>query len=169
MNLRFDSTILTWFAVLLASLSGALFVVVLALPAAAGDVTYDYDSQGRIVAAVDNTIITGTNGVQYVYDSVGNIVAINALGATGGTETFNEYPTLGRVGSSVQIYGDGFSQTPSQNTVTFGGGAAATVVSATVSTLTVTVPTGAQKGQISVVTPNNPGSPALTPTFTVTQ
>ncbi len=74
----------------------------LALPAQAGDVTYDYDGQGRLVAAVDNTINTGTNGVQYVYDAVGNITAINAPGATGGTEAFNEYPTLGRVGSILK-------------------------------------------------------------------
>ncbi len=143
-------------------LSMAILFLMLALPAQAGDVSYDYDGQGRLVAAVDNTINTGTNGVQYVYDAVGNITAINALGATGGTEAFNEYPTLGRVGSSVEIYGDGFSLTPSSNSVTFGGNVAATVTGATISTLTVTVPTGAQTGQISVVTPNNPNSPALT-------
>ena len=149
-------------------LAGALFLA-FAFPALAGDVTYDYDGQGRLVAAVNNTINTGTNGVQYTYDAVGNITAITALNATGGTETFNEYPTRGTVGSSVEIYGDGFSLTPSQNTVTFTGGVNATVVTATISTLAVTVPTGAQTGQISVVTPNNPGSPAKTPTFTVTQ
>lgn len=40
--------------------SSTVLLLMLALPAHADDVTYDYDGQGRLVAAVDNTINTGT-------------------------------------------------------------------------------------------------------------
>ena len=53
----------------------------------------------------------------------------------------------------MTIYGDGFSSTPSQNTVKFNG-TAATVTASTIATITTTVPSGAATGHIQVTSPN---------------
>ncbi len=75
-------------------------------------------------------------------------------------------PTLGPIGSMVTIYGTGFSANPADNVVTFGGNAGATVLTATTTQLTVTVPTGAMTGQIRVaIGARN----TLSPPFTVGQ
>jgi hypothetical protein len=62
-------------------------------------------------------------------------------------------PNKGSVGTTVQILGKGFSPTPGQNTVTFSGGATATVTAATSTNLTTTVPPGATTGLINLTTP----------------
>lgn len=59
-------------------------------------------------------------------------------------------PTAAQVGSEVTITGTGFADTRSGNSVTFGGDAVATVVSASATELVVEVPQGAQDGAISV-------------------
>jgi len=59
-------------------------------------------------------------------------------------------PTSGTVGTSVTIDGQNFATSASGNTVTFSGGAEATVNSASGTQLEVTVPDGAETGPISV-------------------
>lgn len=74
-------------------------------------------------------------------------------------------PTSGPIGTSVTITGTGFDATPANNTVQFNG-TAATVASASTTSLTVTVPTGASSGTISVSTSG--GSATSSTSFTVT-
>ncbi len=64
-------------------------------------------------------------------------------------------PTVSGPGSTITITGDHFSTTPSQDQVTFNG-RAATVTAATATQLTVTVPSGATSGPLSVTTPGAP-------------
>ena len=59
-------------------------------------------------------------------------------------------PQSGAVGTAVTITGTNFSTTANENTVTFHDGILATVTDATATTLTVTVPTGAETGKIAV-------------------
>jgi gliding motility-associated-like protein len=73
--------------------------------------------------------------------------------------------TSGPVGTTVIITGTNFSTTPANNTVTFNG-IPAVVIASTATTLTVTVPTGATTGKISVSVGSN--SATSTDDFTVT-
>jgi uncharacterized protein (TIGR02145 family) len=59
-------------------------------------------------------------------------------------------PPSDHVGSVVTIGGKGFDPDPSKNTVTFYNGVAAPVISATLTSLTVEVPVGAESGQVNV-------------------
>ena len=59
-------------------------------------------------------------------------------------------PGSAPISSTVAIAGTLFNATPASNTVTFGGGAVATVVSASPTQLVVTVPATAQNGTITV-------------------
>lgn len=131
----------------------------------AGDVTYAYDPQGRTVAAVDNTVQSGKNGVSYAYDLGGNLTQ-ESLAFANTTALFAISPAQSPVGATVVIYGDGFSSTPSQNTVTING-VQATVTASTISTITTTVPGGAGSGVIQVTSPN--GLATSTFNFIVTQ
>jgi YD repeat-containing protein len=88
-------------------------------------VNYVYDELGRLVAVIDGT---GASAV-YVYEAVGNLTSIGRY--TSGTVSILEFTSSnGPNGTTVTIYGTGFSSTPSQNTVTFNG-VAATVTSPT--------------------------------------
>ena len=58
-------------------------------------------------------------------------------------------PSSGPVGTSVIIYGTGFSATPASNTVKFNG-TTTTVRTASTTVLTANVPAGATTGTISV-------------------
>ncbi|MEQ9591229.1 MAG: IPT/TIG domain-containing protein [Cyclobacteriaceae bacterium] len=58
-------------------------------------------------------------------------------------------PTLGVIGASITITGNGFSTVPSENEVKFNG-TTATVSAATLTQLTVAVPAGASNGTVSV-------------------
>ncbi len=116
----------------------------------AGSVTYAYDELGRLIAVVDNS---SGNAAQYIYDAVGNLKQItNTTGSTVSIFTFT--PNNGGTGLSVTIYGDGFSTTPSSNTVTFYNGKTAVVTASTLSTITTTVPANAATGPIKVTSPN---------------
>ena len=105
---------------------------------------YSYDPLGRLVqaAAADGT------AVQYSYDAVGNITAVRRL-VDGTLRIVDLVPPAGTIGSTVAIYGFGFSATPSDNSVSFNG-TAATVAAATPTALTVSVPGGATTGKITV-------------------
>jgi hypothetical protein len=82
---------------------------------------------------------------------VGNILQVNrgTSPAPGSLAILNFTPQQGGPGSSVTILGQGFSSTASSNTVKFNG-TAATVVSASPTTLLVTVPGTASSGPITV-------------------
>lgn len=76
-------------------------------------------------------------------------------------------PTTASAGATVTITGTYFDATPANNTVTFSGNAAATVTAATTTQLTVTVPSGAKTGPITVS--NDGGTVSTSTDFTVAQ
>ncbi len=117
-------------------------------------VQYVYDELGRLVGVVDGA----GNTAVYSYDSVGNLLSIARHGPTE-VSIFEWTPNSGSTGTTVTIYGSGFSTTPGQNAVQFNG-TSAVVSSATTSTLVVTVPSGAITGLISVTTPNGSATSA---------
>ncbi len=59
-------------------------------------------------------------------------------------------PPSEHVGAQVTIGGQGFDPDPTKNTVTFYNGVAAPVISATLTSLTVAVPVGAESGLVNV-------------------
>ncbi len=139
-----------------------LIVLLLALPSfcLADQAQYFYDELGRLVGVVDGN---GDMAV-YTYDEVGNLLSITRPGQTGSIGLFLIAPTSGLVGTSVTLQGFGFSTAPADNQVDFNG-MSATVVSATVNTLEVTVPTGATTGTVTVTNTN--GTATSPNTFTV--
>jgi YD repeat-containing protein len=124
-----------------------------------GTITYIYDDLGRLVGVVD----PAGDAVTYTYDAVGNVQSISRQSSSL-VSVIEFTPDGGAVGTTVTIYGTGFSTTASQNAVTFNG-VAATVTSASATSLVTTVPTGATTGTISVTTPS--GSDASSTSFTV--
>jgi hypothetical protein len=81
---------------------------------------------------------------------VGNILSISRSTVTQGQlAIFDFNPRSGPPLTTVTVRGQGFSATPSSDTVKFNG-TAATVTSATTSSLVVTVPVGATTGKITV-------------------
>jgi len=125
-------------------LIGALCFLSLTCSVAWASTSYVYDANGRLVAV---TADDGANA-RYVYDEMGNIVSVDHV-AAGDLAIFAFSPAHGAVGTTVTIYGQGFSSTLSDNTVTFNG-VAATVQSATPTQLITAVPDGADTGPISV-------------------
>lgn len=111
------------------------------------DIIYVYDELGRLIAVIDPAGDTAT----YTYDAAGNILSISRYNSA--IVSIIEFtPNSGPVGSSVTIYGTGFSTTPSQNSVSFNG-VAASVTSATFSQIVATVPATATTGPIGITTP----------------
>lgn len=124
----------------------SLLAVLLAVQAfaATAQVQYVYDELGRLVEVV------APNGesARYVYDPAGNIKQILRAGST--ALTLAEFtPNGGPIGSTVTLYGTGFSTTPASNAVKFNG-VSATVSSASINKLVVSVPASATTGPISV-------------------
>ena len=110
----------------------------------AADISYVYDHLGRVLAVID----PATDTAVYQYDAVGNLIGITRQPST--TKTILQFtPSSGPVGTSVTIYGTGFSATPASNVVKFNG-TTATVLTASTTVLTTTVPAGATTGTISV-------------------
>jgi YD repeat-containing protein len=129
---------------------------------------YIYDDLNQLTKVIDSTGVV----VQYVYDSVGNIVQINRSGVAPGALTiFNVTPAQALTGATITIQGQGFSTNPSFDAVSIGG-VAATVVSATATMLTVTVPPSATSGTITVTvgssTANSPGIETVVPAPIIT-
>jgi YD repeat-containing protein len=112
----------------------------------AGPFTNIYDEVGRLVAVVDPTGDT----VRYSYDAVGNLLSITRASSSS-LSVIEFTPDKGPVGSSVTIFGTGFSTTPGNNTVKFNG-TTATVTSSSATQISTTVPVGATTGLISVTT-----------------
>jgi YD repeat-containing protein len=105
-----------------------------------------YDAQGRLVGVREES----GNMAVHRYDPVGNLLSIDNFSQTAGNVgIFLLLPEKGVIGETIDIEGFGFSNVSTENTVTFNG-TAATVVSSTFDTLTVTVPVGATTGPIVV-------------------
>lgn len=121
---------------------------------------YFYDASHQLIRAVDST---GAS-IQYTYDAAGNIVAISNSSVSGGLNILSFSPAQGGPGSTITIQGQGFSTTLTNNAVTFNG-IAATITSATATTLTAIVPNTATSGAISVIVGANTASSATA--FTV--
>jgi YD repeat-containing protein len=129
---------------------------------AAQTFTYAYDELGRLLAVVDPS---GNAGV-YSYDKVGNLLSIsNTTSATVSIFTFTPNNWATGQNSTVTIYGDGFSATPSQNQVWFNT-TPATVSKSTVAMITTSVPGGATTGLIKV-TVTGVGTATSSANFTV--
>ncbi|MBM2803282.1 MAG: putative Bacterial pre-peptidase C-terminal domain protein [Deltaproteobacteria bacterium] len=123
-------------------------------------IIYVYDSLSRLRAVIDVTGQTAT----YSYDAVGNLLAITRNNSTQ-TSVIEFTPSSGPLGTTVTIYGTAFSQTPSQNAVSFNG-TSATVISAAPTQIVAWVPAGATTGAIGVTSPS--GSASSAASFTVT-
>lgn len=102
------------------------------------------DASGRLTRVVDST---GT-AIDYIYDSNGNLLEIRRTSANS-IALFGFVPQQGPVSATVTIQGQGFSAIPAANDVRFNG-TAATVLSASTSSLIVTVPAGATTGPVTV-------------------
>lgn len=113
-------------------------------PSGAGDISYVYDPLGRLIAVID----PATDTAIYSYDAVGNLSGITRQNSAT-LAIFQFTPDKGPVGTTVTIYGTGFSATPASNTVKFNG-TTATVLTATTTVLTANVPASATSGSISV-------------------
>jgi YD repeat-containing protein len=114
-------------------------------------VEYGYDELGRLVFVSDQTGSAAT----YTYDAVGNLVAISRVDSATLTDPVVITAVLsarGAVGTSVSVFGKGFSDVPSQNAVSFNGGPA-TVTFATPTRLIVSVPSSAATGTVTVTVP----------------
>lgn len=135
-------------------LIGSLLALALATSAfAQGTVTfqYFYDDLGQLVKVVDSTGVV----IEYIYDATGNILQIKRSSiAPGSLAIFNFSPLQGAASGTVTIQGQAFGSTLSGNIVRFNG-TAATVISATSTSLVVTVPSGATTGPISVTVGGN--------------
>ncbi len=120
----------------------ALMFIGTAGPAA--DISYVYDDAGRLRAVIDPASDTAV----YAYDAVGNLTGITRQ-ASSTLAVLQFTPSSGPIGTTVTIYGTAFSATPVSNTVKFNG-TTATVLTASTTVLTATVPSGATTGTISV-------------------
>jgi YD repeat-containing protein len=125
-----------------------------------GPVSYSYDELGRLVGAVANS----GDAVKYCYDAVGNILSLTRY-AAGQSAIFEFHPKSGPIGTSVSISGSNFSSNPAQDSVTFNG-TTATIISATTTSLVVSVPPAATSGPLTISSPL--GSTTTADSFTVT-
>jgi YD repeat-containing protein len=122
-------------------------------------IQYVYDELNRLVGAIDPAGETAT----YHYDAVGNLLSISRQSSSQ-VSIIEFTPISGLVGTTVTLYGTGFSATASENSVTFNGTAAA-VSSSTATQIVTIVPAGATTGPIAVTTPS--GSATSSAPFTV--
>jgi Domain of unknown function (DUF6531)/IPT/TIG domain len=100
----------------------------------------------------------------YTWDAAGNLSSVAKKSSTK-LSIIQLEPSKGAVGETVNIWGTGFSTTPSNDTVKFHG-TAATVTAATAYTLAVKVPSGATTGTVTVQTTTE-GPVTSAQTFTV--
>jgi YD repeat-containing protein len=121
-----------------------IFALIGVISSTAADISYVYDDAGRLRAVID----PATNTAVSAYDAVGNLTGITQQ-ASSTLALFQFTPSSSPIGSTVTLYGTGFSATPASNTVKFNG-TTATVLTASTTMLTATVPSGATTGSISV-------------------
>ncbi len=120
----------------------------LAMAQQGGTARYFYDANGRLSRVLSPT---GEAAI-YNYDPAGNFTSIQRLGPND-LSIFEFTPATGAAGTTVTIVGTGFLDTIAGNTVRFNG-TTATVTAATKTQLTVTVPSGATTGPISITNTN---------------
>ena len=108
-------------------------------------VQYYYDDAGRLTTVVDPQ----GNFATYQYDAVGNLLGIKrtSLSSANALAIFNFTPQSGPAGQTVTVQGQGFSATPSADTVQFNG-VTTNVLAASANSLTVTAPAGATTGPL---------------------
>jgi RHS repeat-associated protein len=123
-------------------------------------IRYFYTPNNRLSAVIKPEAEYGL----YTWDAAGNLSSIARKSSTK-LSIIQFEPTKGAVGETVDIWGTGFSTTPSNDTVKFHG-TAATVSAATAYTLAVKVPTGATTGTVTVQTTTE-GPVTSSQTFTV--
>ena len=140
--------------------NGVTFVVISNTPEA--KISYTYDAVGRLLSVGD--ALSGKTAA-YTYDSAGNILSIAQYASTT-VSIISFSPASGSFGTSVTIYGTGFSATPGQNSISFNG-ANATVSSTTATQIVATVPVGATTGLIEITV--NGQSAWSTEPFTIGQ
>lgn len=98
----------------------------------------------QVLGPVDVCVVTRLSAdTNIVNDTICNTFSIT------GFKLSNFSPSGGYIGTEVTINGLGFSTTPSDHTVKFNG-VVAQVSASTATTLTVTVPSGATSGKVSV-------------------
>ncbi|HEX6291760.1 MAG TPA: RHS repeat-associated core domain-containing protein [Herpetosiphonaceae bacterium] len=139
--------VLLIFGLLLSSLGPSAYSQPTARAASSpDDISYIYDEAGRLTGVVD----PGGDAATYSYDEVGNISSIARRPATQlGLIEFT--PNAGPVGTTVTLYGTGFSATAADNVVKFNG-VTATVTSASATQIVVSVPASATSGTLSITT-----------------
>ena len=114
-------------------------------------VFYVYDDLNRLVGVIDQN----GNVATYTYDAVGNILRIDRFDGTGVPGPVGitlVTPARGKVGTTVQIFGKGFSPTAAQDVVAFNG-VRANVSAAVPNRIVTSVPAGAITGPITVTSP----------------
>jgi RHS repeat-associated protein len=109
-------------------------------------IRYAYNPDGRLSAVINPASETAL----YSWDSAGNLLTVTRKSSTK-LSIIQLEPATGAVGETIDIWGTGFSTTPSDDTVKFNG-TAATVTAATTYTLAVKVPSGASSGTVTVQT-----------------
>ena len=121
-----------------------IFALIGIVSSSAADISYVYDDAGRLLAVIDPVSDTAV----YAYDAVGNLTSITRQ-APSTLAIIQFTPSSGPIGTTVTIYGTGFSATLASNTVKFND-TTATVLTASTTVLTANVPSGATTGSISV-------------------
>ncbi|MGK5500844.1 IPT/TIG domain-containing protein [Streptomyces sp. URMC 125] len=107
---------------------------------------YAYDAAGRLVGVTD----PGGETARYRYDEVGNRLGVDRFPSTD-LSVLSLVPVRAPAGATVTLSGTGFSATPADNTVSFGG-TTAEVTDASANRLRVEVPEDAADGPVSVTT-----------------
>ena len=110
--------------------------------------TVTYASGNRLVVTVPPGATTGDISIATPSSSVTSANSFTVVPVS--VSSFS--PTTGVVGTVLTVNGGGFDPTPANNIVSING-IPATVTSATVTQLQVTVPSGATPGHISVTSP----------------
>ena len=123
-------------------------------------IRYAYTSDGRLSALIN----PASESALYSWDAAGNLSAVTRKSSSK-LSIIQLEPVAGAVGETINIWGTGFSTTPTSDTVKFHG-TAATVTAATAYTLAVKVPTGATSGTVTVQTPTE-GPVTSSQSFTV--
>jgi YD repeat-containing protein len=122
---------------------------------------YYYDELGRLVGVVNEQ----GDAAVYNYDAVGNLLSIQRFTSSGtGVGLFLIAPASSIVNENVEIRGFGFTNPPPSNQVQFNG-TTATVVSATATSIIVTIPVSATSGPVTVTNAN--GTATSPQSFTV--
>lgn len=123
-------------------------------------IRYAYTSDGRLSALIS----PASESALYSWDAAGSLSTVTRK-SSAKLSIIQLEPTSGSVGETVNVWGTGFSTTPSSDTVKFHG-TAATVTAATAYTLAVKVPSGATSGTVTVQTPTE-GPVTSSQSFTV--